>query len=67
MTVVADVIYGKKQKRVSENRSLFFVLLTFFDIFVIQVKATQKKNNKVKKKEIETNEASRKTSEEGSK
>ena len=49
MTVVADAIYGKKQKRASENRPLFFVLLTFFDIFVIYVKATQKRINKVKK------------------
>ena len=43
MIVVADVIYGKKRKRASEKRSLFFVLLTFFDIFVIYVKAAQKK------------------------
>ena len=49
MTVVAGVIYGKKQKRVSENHSLFFVLLTFFDIFVIYAKVTQKRINKDKK------------------
>ena len=30
MTVVAGAIYGKKQKRTTKNRSLFFVLLTFF-------------------------------------
>ena len=43
MTVVAGAIYGKKRKRAIFTRSLFFVLLTFFDIFVIYVKATQKK------------------------
>ena len=30
MTVDADAIYGKKQKRVSENRSLFFCFINIF-------------------------------------
>lgn len=43
MTVVAGAIYGKKQKRTTKNRSLFFCFINIFYIFVTYVKAAQKK------------------------